>query len=89
MIHYVVIAVDRGEPIVVLEVEMKEGETLEGLEERMHVVEHELIVKGTGMALARLWEERDRDKEKDGRDASGSTISLRGRRLSHKMHCRE
>jgi folate-dependent phosphoribosylglycinamide formyltransferase PurN len=63
MIHYVVRDVDRGQPIVVREVEMREGEALEGLEERIHVVEHELIVKGAGMALARLWEGRGRDKE--------------------------
>ncbi|KAH0543522.1 hypothetical protein FGG08_002190 [Glutinoglossum americanum] len=64
MIHYVVRDVDRGEPIVVKEVEMREGEGLEGLEERIHVAEHELIVKGTGVALARLWEEREREKER-------------------------
>ena len=63
MIHYVVRDVDRGQPIVVREVEMREGETLEGLEERIHVVEHELIVKGAGIALARLWEGRERDKD--------------------------
>jgi phosphoribosylglycinamide formyltransferase len=65
--------VDRGEPIVVREVEMRVGEGLEGLEERIHVVEHELVVKGTGMALARLWEERVR--EKDEEDNKESTTS--------------
>ncbi|KAH0559536.1 hypothetical protein GP486_003948 [Trichoglossum hirsutum] len=75
MIHYVVRDVDRGEPIVVQEVEMKEGDTVESLEERIHVVEHELIVKGTGMALARLWEKRDVDKEKD-EEANRPTTSL-------------
>ncbi|KAI9781432.1 MAG: hypothetical protein M1839_006026 [Geoglossum umbratile] len=73
MIHYVVRDVDRGQPIVVREVGMREGETLEGLEERIHAVEHELIVKGTGMALARLWEGRER--EKDEAEAKESTTS--------------
>ncbi|KAI9765820.1 MAG: hypothetical protein M1840_007102 [Geoglossum simile] len=63
MIHYVVRDVDRGEPIVVREVEMGKREALEDLEGRIHVVEHELIVKGVGIALARLWEGRERDKD--------------------------
>jgi phosphoribosylglycinamide formyltransferase len=71
MIHYVVRDVDCGEPIVVKEVEMRGEEGLKDLEERIHVVEHELIVRGTGMALARLWEERE--KGKDGEGSKNST----------------
>ncbi len=58
MIHYVIARVDRGEPIVVREVDCREGETLESLEDRIHKIEHELIVEGTGLATVRLWEER-------------------------------
>lgn len=47
MIHYVIAAVDRGEPILTEEVECREGETLESLEARMHEVEHGLIVRAT------------------------------------------
>ena len=59
MIHHVIVAVDRGEPVLVREVEFVEGETLEGLEERIHGVEHEAIVEGTRLAI----EERRRKKE--------------------------
>jgi folate-dependent phosphoribosylglycinamide formyltransferase PurN len=37
---------------------LKSGETLEELTERIHEVEHLVIVKGTGLAIVRLWEER-------------------------------
>jgi phosphoribosylglycinamide formyltransferase len=51
MIHHVIHAVDRGEPIVVRRVELREGESLEELEARIHKVEHEAIVEGTCIAL--------------------------------------
>ena len=54
MIHYVIEQVDEGEPIVVREIEMREGESLGDLEERIHQVEHEAIVEGTNKALATL-----------------------------------
>ena len=54
MIHEVIAEVDAGEAIVTREVELKEGESLEGLEERMHAVEHGLIVEGTRRALEGL-----------------------------------
>ena len=38
MVHRVVREVDRGEPLVVREVEMREGESLEALEGRIHEV---------------------------------------------------
>lgn len=38
MVHRVVKEVDRGEPLVVREVEMREGESLEQLEARIHEV---------------------------------------------------
>jgi phosphoribosylglycinamide formyltransferase len=58
MVHYLIHEVDRGEPIQVEYVDFKSGETLEELTERIHEVEHLVIVKGTGLAIARLWEER-------------------------------
>ena len=58
MIHYVISEVDRGEPIVVEYVDLKPGESLDDLTERIHQVEHEAIVKGTGLATVRLWEDR-------------------------------
>ncbi|KAG7289282.1 hypothetical protein NEMBOFW57_005648 [Staphylotrichum longicolle] len=47
MVHYVIDKVDRGEPILVQEVECREGEDLHQLEERIHSHEHELIVQAT------------------------------------------
>lgn len=54
MIHEVIAEVDAGEAIVTREVELKEGESLEELEGRMHDVEHGLIVEGTRKALEGL-----------------------------------
>jgi phosphoribosylglycinamide formyltransferase len=51
MIHEVIAEVDAGEPIVTAEVELRERESLEGLEERIHEVEHGLIVEGTRRTL--------------------------------------
>ena len=45
MVHEVVPEVDRGRPIVVREIPLHKGETLEELEARMHVIEHEIIVE--------------------------------------------
>jgi phosphoribosylglycinamide formyltransferase len=47
MVHRVIKEVDRGEPLVVREVEIKKGDTLADLEARIHGVEHEIIVEGT------------------------------------------
>lgn len=58
MMHYVIAEVDMGEPIVVQEVEMRVGESKEELEERIHEVEHGLIVEGTRVALERIRERR-------------------------------
>ncbi|KXN86156.1 Phosphoribosylglycinamide formyltransferase, partial [Leucoagaricus sp. SymC.cos] len=51
MVHRVVKDVDRGEPIVVREVAIKKGEPLEAFEERLHKVEHEIIVQATKKIL--------------------------------------
>lgn len=53
MVHEVVVEVDRGAPIVVQEIECRQGESLEGLEERIHKVEHKIIVEATKKVLER------------------------------------
>ena len=47
MVHRVVKEVDRGEPVVVREVEIKKGEPLEAYEARLHRTEWEMIVEAT------------------------------------------
>ncbi|KAF9691694.1 hypothetical protein EKO04_010479 [Ascochyta lentis] len=54
MIHEVIAEVDAGKAIVTREVELRGEESLEELEERMHKVEHGLIVEGTRVALEGL-----------------------------------
>jgi phosphoribosylglycinamide formyltransferase len=54
MIHEVIAEVDAGEAIVTEEVRLREGETLEELEERIHKVEHGLIVEGTRRTLEKI-----------------------------------
>ncbi|KAF1831470.1 phosphoribosylglycinamide formyltransferase [Decorospora gaudefroyi] len=58
MIHEVIAEVDAGEAVVTQEVELREGESLEALEERMHGVEHGLIVEGTRRVLEGRGKER-------------------------------
>ena len=58
MIHYVISEVDMGEPIVTKEVQMRPEESVEELEERMHAMEHGLIVEGTRIALERIRTQR-------------------------------
>ncbi|GAP87763.1 putative phosphoribosylglycinamide formyltransferase [Rosellinia necatrix] len=57
MAHYVIDEVDRGTPIMVEEIEWK-GEGLEELKQRMHVLEHELIVKATAKVVQGIVEGR-------------------------------
>ena len=54
MVHRVVEEVDGGEPILVREVEIEKGEKLETLEERIHSVEHEIIVEGARRVLLEM-----------------------------------
>jgi len=54
MIHYVISEVDRGEPIIVEEVECRGCDTESALEERIHGVEWKLIVQGTAKALGKI-----------------------------------
>lgn len=57
MVHYVIQAVDRGEPIMVQEIEWK-GEELPELEERIHSYEHALLVKATAKVVGEIVAER-------------------------------
>ncbi|KAI7554990.1 putative phosphoribosylglycinamide formyltransferase [Hortaea werneckii] len=54
MIHYVIAEVDMGEPIVQEEFGMDGLKTLGELEERVHMHEHGLIVRGTKIAIEAL-----------------------------------
>ncbi|KAG8901167.1 hypothetical protein FRB99_005500 [Tulasnella sp. 403] len=51
MVHHVVSEVDRGAPIVVREVEIETGDTVDQLEARIHAVEHTAIVEAARKAL--------------------------------------
>ncbi|GAA5898430.1 phosphoribosylglycinamide formyltransferase [Sporobolomyces salmoneus] len=68
MIHRVIPLLDAGEPVVVREVEMIEGESLEGLEERIHKVEHEAIVEAVGVCEKLIRSGEWWDKKDVGRD---------------------
>ncbi|KAF5387536.1 hypothetical protein D9757_006549 [Collybiopsis confluens] len=54
MVHRVVKAVDRGEPVIVKELPIQEGESLESFAERLHKTEHEIIVDATKMVLEQV-----------------------------------
>ncbi|CDK24249.1 unnamed protein product [Kuraishia capsulata CBS 1993] len=54
MIHKVIKEVDRGQPLVVREIDVVKGETLESWEQRIHALEHQAIVDGTVKALKEL-----------------------------------
>ncbi|KAG5517821.1 hypothetical protein PMAC_000275 [Pneumocystis sp. 'macacae'] len=45
MVHWVIEKIDQGEPIVVREVPMLNGEAFDQFEERMHKVEHDVIIE--------------------------------------------
>ncbi|TFK38682.1 phosphoribosylglycinamide formyltransferase [Crucibulum laeve] len=54
MVHRVVKDVDRGEPLIVREIPLEKGEPIEKFEERLHRVEHEIIVEGAKKVLDEL-----------------------------------
>ncbi len=62
MVHHVIAELDMGRPVLVREIPMVAGESLEDLEQRMHEVEHDIIVEGTQIALAELREAREDEK---------------------------
>lgn len=51
MVHRVVKDVDRGEPLIVRQVPILKGEPVEAFEERLHKVEHEIIVEAAAKVL--------------------------------------
>ena len=61
MIHHVISEVDAGKPIVVKEVEIRQGELESELETRIHEVEWKAIVEGTGIVLKDLEDQRRRE----------------------------
>jgi len=58
MVHYVIDQVDRGDPVLVKEVEIKPGESQDALEDRIHETEWEIIVKATQTVLRDLEDKR-------------------------------
>jgi phosphoribosylglycinamide formyltransferase len=58
MIHHVISDVDMGRPIITEEVQMRQGEELSQLEERIHQVEWKAIVEGVKIELKELQNER-------------------------------
>jgi len=54
MIHRVIPLLDAGDPVVVKEIEMREGESVEGLESRIHAVEHPAIVEAVAKVVTDL-----------------------------------
>lgn len=60
MVHYVIAQVDRGEPIMTREIECKEGESLEDLEQRIHSHEHELLVAATAKVVEEILERKNK-----------------------------
>jgi phosphoribosylglycinamide formyltransferase len=57
MAHYVIDEVDRGDPILIQEIEWK-GEELKELEDRIHSHEHTLIVDATAKVAQEIVEKR-------------------------------
>ncbi|RYP27343.1 hypothetical protein DL767_007715 [Monosporascus sp. MG133] len=58
MVHYVILEMDMGAPILVREIEFREGEELAQFEERVHGHEHELIVEATAKVVGEILEAR-------------------------------
>ncbi len=59
MIHKVIVEVDEGDPLIVKELDLIKGETLESYENRVHVLEHIAIVEGANRALVELVKKND------------------------------
>lgn len=57
MVHYVVLKVDRGDPILTQEIPW-EGEDLQGLEKKIHSHEHVLLVKAAAKVVGEILKSR-------------------------------
>ncbi|KAJ2040291.1 phosphoribosylglycinamide formyltransferase [Coemansia sp. S3946] len=51
MVHFVIPEVDKGKPILTQDIPCVEGDSLEDLENRIHVVEHEILPKAVKLVL--------------------------------------
>ena len=58
MIHYVIEEVDMGEPIVYETIPIQGCHSLSDLQTRIHEHEHQLIVKGTSVAIQKLGDDK-------------------------------
>lgn len=58
MIHEVIEQVDRGDTILQQTIKIEEGDTLEDLTNRIHGLEHELIVKATALKSQEIVDQR-------------------------------
>lgn len=74
MIHKVIAEVDRGEPVLVKELELIKGETLEEYEERVHAAEHKAIVEGTNIVLKELEEAGKGELKKSQEDELSESV---------------
>ncbi|KAL8857081.1 MAG: hypothetical protein Q9178_006373 [Gyalolechia marmorata] len=54
VVHYMIAEVDAGEPLVIKELNLQPGESLEQLEQRMHSLEWLAIVEGVQLAIKSL-----------------------------------
>lgn len=54
MVHYVIAEIDAGQPLVIKELDIDKGETLEQLENRMHQLEWQAIVEAVQLAIENL-----------------------------------
>ncbi|KAF8496914.1 phosphoribosylglycinamide formyltransferase [Gautieria morchelliformis] len=61
MVHRVVQEVDRGEPVVVRQIEYREGEAQESFEKRLHETEWQVIVEATRKVLEEVAPSADTD----------------------------
>lgn len=70
MIHYVIEEVDLGKPLIVKELEVVKGESVEEWEEKIHKLEHIAIVEGAELALkeAELLDKLENVKLDDKKD---------------------
>lgn len=72
MVHEVIKEVDRGQPLVVREIPCVKGEDVAQLGERMHKVEHGIIVEATKKELLKLVEDDGKKEEpkEEGQESS-------------------
>ncbi|CAN3377223.1 hypothetical protein DIURU_003524 [Diutina rugosa] len=63
MIHYVIADVDKGEPIVIKELDLRKDESLDDYEDRVHKLEHVAIVEGTNKVLDKIAKDKATDDD--------------------------